>query len=437
MKKPALVAIDIDGQLDTRDAPRAIPNKWGPEPFPYNNEMNGAHGVTIFANPVIQDKPNVSDPTVFAVKPGTIPPSDGSWKTLYFLPGVHKLSVDKNGNEREWVGTDALFLGNNRNYYIPGDAIVYGNFNDQDDDQESKNIRVFGHGTLCGTKIPHWKDFSFGELPGEEHKKLRMLQLTQASNCFYEGITVADPAEHGLYIQGHGFNHAPNKISWVKNISWRVNNDGGGVTGNGYVEDCFFRHQDDALYVRGIAIRRCVMWSDVNGTPLRCSFIANDRGQDYPLSLPADLVVEDCDIIYARGVFASEDSTDFGVIGTPGSFDNTKTFADGTANTAQHLLFRNIRVTDPRPTRYLFGFSAEADKTDPQKSALAGLRFEHIEYRHPHSWKWKNRLLGSSTAAIRNWFFANIYIKGQQLDKAFLEDPKEFETKYVSDMVIE
>ena len=305
--------------------------------------------------------------------------------------------------------------------------------NDLDDDLDSTNIRVLGHGTISGTKIPHWKDFSFGELPGDEHKKLRMLQLTRASNCTYEGITIADPAEHGVYIQGYGFSHAPNKISWVKNISWRVNNDGGGVTGNGYVEDCFFRHQDDALYVRGIAIRRCVMWSDVNGTPLRCSFITNDRGADYPSSLPPDLVVEDCDIIYSRGVFASDDSADFGVIGTPGSFDSTKTFADGTVNTGQHLRFRNIRVTDPRPTRYLFGFHATGDSADPQKTAWAGLRFENIEYRHPQTWGWKNRLLGSGSAPIRNWSFSDVTIIDQPFDARLLDDPNAFETSNVSD----
>jgi hypothetical protein len=173
--------------------------------------------------------------------------------------------------------------------------------------------------------------------------------LTRASNCVYEGITIADPAEHGAYIQGYGYNHAANKISWLKNLSWRVNNDGGGVTGNGTVEDCFFRHQDDALYVRGVAIRRCVLWSDVNGAPLRCSFITNDRNSDFPRSLPADLIVEDCDVIYSRGVFAFDDNTSFGVITTPGAFDTQQTYSDGTVNTGQHLLFRDIRVTDPRP----------------------------------------------------------------------------------------
>ncbi len=53
------------------------------------------------------------DPGVFAVKPGVVPPSDGDWTTLYFLPGIHDVGV-------------AFPLRGDRRYYIPGDAIVYG-----------------------------------------------------------------------------------------------------------------------------------------------------------------------------------------------------------------------------------------------------------------------------------------------------------------------
>lgn len=435
MSQPALVAIDIDGQMDCRDAPRAIPNEWGSAPFPFRNEMQAAHGVTIFANPFLEDKPKLNDPNVHYVEPGKLPPTEGSWTTLYFMPGVHKLSVEQNGNEREWKPSDALYLQNNKSYYIPGDAVVYGNFNDHDDSLASTNIRVFGHGTLCGTKIPHWKDFSFGELPENERKKLRMLQLGKSSGCTYEGITIADPAEHGAYIEGAGGDHKPNKMSWLKNITWRVNNDGGGVTDNGTVEDCFFRHQDDALYVRGVAIRRCVLWSDVNGTPLRCSFITNDRGAKFPSTLPEDLVVEDVDVIYARGVFASEKDADFGIIGTPGAFNDTQKYADGTLNTGQHVVFRNIRVSDPRPTRYLFGFNATGDASDQQKTPWAGLRFENVEYQHPQTWGWRNHLLGTNAAAIRYWLFNRVQINGKKLDAQTFANPKLFETRNVSDMI--
>lgn len=435
MSHPALIAVDIDGQMDSRDAPRATPTGFNSSSFPYRNELNGAHGVTIFANPVIKNKPQLGDPGVFAVEPGTLPPTSGAWTTLYFKPGIHKLSVDAGGNEREWQTTDPLFLTNGKSYYIPGDAIVYGNLNDYDDNQISTNIRVFGHGTISGTKMPHYQDFAAGPLPEAEHKKLRMLQLTKASNCTYEGITIADPAEHGVYIQGGIELLPPNYIKWVKNISWRVNNDGGGVTGNGYVEDCFFRHQDDALYVRGMGIRRTVFWSDVNGTPLRCGFVYSDRGPNFPPTLPQDFIIEDCDVIYSRGVFANSNSTANGIIGTPNAYDDQKTYADGALNTGQHLIFRNIRISDPRPGRYLFGFHPTAD--DPATAGpWAGIRFENIDYQYPHTWGWKNRFIGAAAGSIRYFSFDNISIGGTPVDATFLNDPTKVETAFFSDAVI-
>jgi Carbohydrate binding module (family 6) len=434
MSQPALIAVDIDGQMDSRDTPRATPSGFGSTAFPHRNEMAGVHAVTIFANPVIKDKPQLGAPGVYAVEPGTRPPTNGPWTTLYFKPGIHKLSVDGSGNEREWQPTDPIFLTNNKNYYIPGDAIVYGNLSDYSDDQASNNIRVFGHGTISGTKIPHWKDFSFGELPQADRDKLRMLQLTRAANCLYEGITIADPAEHGVYIEGRDEHHSPNFIKWVKNISWRVNNDGGGVSGNGYVEDCFFRHQDDALYVRGMAIRRTVLWSDVNGNPFRCDFLNSDRGPKFPPTLPQEMIVEDCDIIYARGVFSGSDSTTNGIIGTPSAHDTQKTYTDGALNTGQHVIFRNIRVSDPKPGRYLFGFHPTADQP-PNFQVWAGIRFENIDYQHPHTWGWKNRLRGTVAGPIKFFNFNNVFIDRVRVDAAFVNDPAKFETEFVSDSV--
>lgn len=446
MSEPGLIAVDIDGQMEGRDAPRAIPDTWSGNFAPYTNELSGSHGVSIFANPFIEDKPDLSDPTVLAVEPGTLPPSDGPWKTLYFKPGIHKFSVDAQGNEREWEITDPLFLRNGKQYYISGDAIVYGMLSDVDDDLPSSDIRVFGHGTLCGTKAPHFtnflnpayplsfpdKDYStpWRRIPPEHNGKLRMLSLSKADNCHFEGITLMDPPEHGFRMYDDG--NRGNSLRWLKNISWRVNNDGASVSGKSVLEDCFFRHQDDALYVDGATIRRCVFWSDVNGVPLRCDFITRNHGHGFPYYGYQDLLVEDCDIIYTRGLFAFSGNPDFGVITAPNGWDNLN-LADGTLNTAQNLVFRNIRVSDPKPQRYLFGFVS-----DPNQAAFsgwAGIRFENIDYQHPHTWGWKNRILGTPGGPARYWSFSNVRIAGQLMDAGVLADPLAFETSHVSDII--
>jgi hypothetical protein len=104
-------------------------------------------------------------------------------------------------------------------------------------------------------------------------------------------------------------------------------------------------------------------------------------------------------------------------------------------NTGQHILFRHIRVTDPRPARYLFGFAADGDADSPQKTPWAGLRFENIEYRCPQTWGWKNRLVGSSSAPFHHWSFDRVSIGGKPLDAQLLANPKEFEIENVSDMM--
>ena len=43
----------------------------------------------------------------------------------------------------------------NKSYYIPGDAVVYGTMNNAKIGKEGKFIRIFGHGTLSGDKLPH------------------------------------------------------------------------------------------------------------------------------------------------------------------------------------------------------------------------------------------------------------------------------------------
>ncbi|MGJ8725722.1 MAG: carbohydrate-binding protein [Roseibacillus sp.] len=439
MSQPALIAVDIDGQMDSRDIPRAIENEvnfFGEGAFPYRNEMDGVHAVTIFANPFIENKPVLGTAEVYEVEPGAaIPADDGSWSTLYFKPGVHRLSLTPTGEERQWERTDPLRLGNNRSYYIPGDAIVYGNFHDYMDDLDSKNIRVFGHGTLSGEKMAHWYDLipPIPDTEEERQHEVRMMFLSKATNCVYEGITIADQAAHGVYIEGKDEVGESNYIRWVKTISWRTNNDAMGVRGNSYIEDCFLRHQDDGTYVRGMGISRTVYWTDVNGTPLRCDFITDDRSANFPDGLPQELVVEDIDIIYARGVFANRGSTSNGLITSEGGLAGASYF-DGTTNTAQHLVFRNIIVSDPRPVRPLLAFDAVTDYST-KVGNWSGIRLENIDYQNPQTWGWTNRLLGSSAANISYWTFDNVSIAGQLVDETVVNDPLVFEAQEVSGLV--
>ena len=118
------------------------------------------HTVTVFANPII-NKPSLDDPGVYQVQPGENPPSEGSWDTLYFLPGIHDIGIE-------------FIVKANKSYYIPGDAIVYGTFSSHDEWDNGKNIHIYGHGTISGDRIPHPKSTNF---PENEYWKFRPIGI--------------------------------------------------------------------------------------------------------------------------------------------------------------------------------------------------------------------------------------------------------------------
>jgi autotransporter-associated beta strand protein len=434
MKEPALVTVDIDGQLDTRDAPRAIPDVWGGGTNPYNSKANGAHAVSIFANPFIQNKPLPGDPGVRVINPGQPLPeaNDDSWTTLYFAPGIHNMSQDANGVERPWQPSDPVALRSGKNYYIPGNTIVYGNFDDRasgNNDAEKNNIHFFGHGTLSLKKVPHFNDYT---LPNTG-LAIRVANIKKGRNCHFEGITVADPAEFGICIENfEGKEYiAQNSIRWVKSIAWRVNTDVGQMNG-GVVEDSFFRHQDDGYYVGDCQIRRSVFWTDVNGTPFNCPGIARSGIPQVDTTFARDVVIEDCDVIYARGMFGFSDGKGFGVISNYFAYDSN-TYPDGTANTGQHMVFRNIRVSDPRPARTLFGLNIEP--TNTQFLGWAGIRFENIEYRNPQTWGYNNRLIGGPNGAMQKCYFDKVTIADKVMNAALVADATAFETNFQTDLL--
>ena len=154
INKPVLFTVDINGQMDDQDTGR-LPNKRGFYDGP------PIHTITIFANPVIS-KPSLDDPGVYQVSPGEEAPTEGSWHTLYFLPGLHDIGIE--------------FLTHaNKSYYIPGNAIVYGTLSNNDTlNDDGHNIHIFGHGTLSGDKLPHP---NYSDTPEDEKWKYKAVKI--------------------------------------------------------------------------------------------------------------------------------------------------------------------------------------------------------------------------------------------------------------------
>ncbi len=381
LDQPCLVAVDIDGQMDGQDTGKG-----------YNGPP--IHTISLFANPLLTGKPKPDDPGVLAVKPGEIPTSDGPWTTLYFLPGVHDVGL-------------AFPLHANRQYYIPGDAMVYGTLSNTKWG-DGHHIRIFGHGTLSGarTKHPKYVEPAASE---KEHGRYRPIELVGTTDTRVEGITIADSATHSLmlihpYKAGH-----PNEVKWTKIFTWRANGDGINPFGNTLIEDCFLRTQDDSLYVSGLGIRRTVLWNDANGS----SFVLSGL----PQLTNRKLIVEDCDVIYARAKWHHWSG---------GRVFNMRGEGGGAAGAG--VIFRNINIEDPRPTLQQFflcmSMPEPYSKNAKKRGAgdLSGIIFQNISIAAPSVLGEPQILWGQPNARIRNLTFENLTLAGRPVrDSGFFK----------------
>lgn len=370
LDKPCLVAVDIDGQMDMQDTGKGYK---GPP----------IHTISIFANPPLVGKPKPGDPGVRTVKPGEKPPAEGDWSTLYFLPGVHDI--------------DAAFPVNaSRQYYIPGDAMVYGSFRNPEW-ENGHDIRIFGHGTLSGARLKH-ADALKKLFSGKKKVSRKPIEIFGANDTKVEGITIADSASHSLmlihdYKEGH-----PNEVRWTKIFTWRANGDGINPFGNTLIEDCFIRTQDDSLYANGLGIRRVVLWNDANGS----SFVLSAL----PERTDRKLIVEDCDVIYSRAKWHHWSG---------GRVFNMRGEGDDAAGSG--VIFRNIRISDPRPTlqQFFICMTVPEPYGDGKRGAgdLSGILFQNISIAAPSVIAEPQLLWGQTDARIRDLTFENLTLGGK------------------------
>ncbi len=378
---PALFTVDIDGQMDNQDT--------GLQSINPTTRYSGPaiHTLTVFANPSIENKPSPTGPDVYAVDPGTTPPQTGTWSTLYFKPGVHDLGKD-------------FTIHANTNYYIPGDAIVYAALDNGNNWSNGSNIRIFGHGTLSGARLAHPVDDGAAS---EDSYKYRPIDVRGANNVHVEGITIDDSPHHSIMLIGAYNPSAPNTITWTKIFTWRGNGDGINPFQNTKIENCFLRTQDDSFYTNGHGIKNVVLWNDCNGSSFCLPPIGGIQNPH--------LIIEDIDIIYARSIFSPG--------GGGGRTFNLRGEGGGDPGTHK-VTFRNIRKSDPRPTRSSFFIASTWTNTaGTTKSRTPGdvknVFFENITIAKKSILNEDEILWGKPDAKIKEFTFKNVTIDGVAL----------------------
>jgi len=382
ISKPGLFTVDINGQMDDQDTGR-LPGGSGFYQGP------PIHTLTIFANPFLEGKPDLSDEGVYQVKPGETAPTDGDWHTLYFLPGLHDIGV-------------GFLLQDGKDYYIPGEAVVYGTMNNNKGKVKS-SMRIFGHGTLSGDKLPH-PSHADPPLQDDEYWTYHPIDVSGAHFTTVEGITVANSPYHSVML-GASYNpNQPTDMRWLKIFTWRANGDGINPFRNGLVEDCFIRTQDDSTYVTGRGIRRVVYWNDFNGS----TFVLNPVGKDNY----TPIVVEDCTIVYQRAKWNHWSG---------GRVWNMRGEGGGTGG--DNIVFRNIMMEDPRPTLQQWmiameGFEPYSDPSERKREPgdLVGIIFQNITIAAPSVLGEPDSLWGMSDGIIYDLQFDNVVVGGKKVE---------------------
>ncbi len=354
---PGQLVIDINGQMDDHNAAFPVGTPGGA--MPGNPPV---HSIALYANPIMTKPVASPTNTIVTVTPNQssatslLPaPSPATYDTLVFAPGVHHIGP-------------GFKVHPGKSYYIPGDAILYGNLNNEDVAQGSfrctgDSINIYGYGTICGMVVPHYQqktdDDTANGTPNPEYPEYLGwsepkdadvgIRIAQAWDTRITGVTIADPANFNTKFDVYaGRVNDQSLVSWVKLHSWRVNGDGCG----GYVpiEDSLIRASDDSTYIRNWR-KRCTFWKDSNANMFR--FINYVAGG-----------VEDCDIVYARFRFAA---------GAGHIFD----FVSYTGSPTPVISIKNIRFHDKLSNPgHIFSL-------DPTGYAFTGVTFENIAFYTP------------------------------------------------------
>jgi len=343
ISNPASITVDINGQMDDYNA--AI-NPIG-EPV---------HAITLFAHPLM-DKPKIEDDGIVVVKPGQKLPTDPStYKTLYFSPGIHDIGI-------------GFKVHPNRKYYIPGDAIVYGTFNNigvpvGNAQANGEKVKIYGLGTISGDRTSHPAHDENKVLDDKEYKTIA---IENGLYCEVEGVFIANPAFHSVnlvdWIKRDDKSAKVTFARWVKVISWRANGDGIGSAH--VVEDCFLRCGDDCSYIKGDRIR-CTFWKDANAAVFHMAGIPEAK-ENFPI------LIDDCDVLYNR---SRSDISGSGIF--------VQRAQGNKGQRPVNVTVQNFRVHDKIPNAPIFRLAARFDEKPARTkfhgvgSSFSGLSFKNI-----------------------------------------------------------
>jgi len=297
-------------------------------------------------------------------------------KKFYFGPGVHNISTQ-------------FPIRSDEEYYIPGDAIVYGTFLPE---ANVANIKVIGSGIICGSK-GRWGGKYVG-VPDEKPSNASENKVFtgKAKNAVLEGFIVLDPVNHSFNLDNNDELNInfENKYTNLKVIGYRKNADGINAFHNSTIKNCFIKTNDDCFYMgfNDMRIENNVTWTDMNGAVM---YLARSSPRSY---------FRNTTCIYTRN---SSNSNPKGVIELR-----------DTDNNIENITIENLTVEDPKPSFKLFRFSVDSD-SDGDGLTLNNITFKNIRMDGTSASSQLMVFNGKNTSVWKNIKFENCYYQNQCL----------------------
>jgi len=206
------------------------------------------HGLMIFGDKPEVYKPDTTQAGVVFYSSDLDSATVVNADVLYFKAGDYNLKDVFPLGKIDLVKNDVQI-------YAEGGAYIRGSIWSEGYD----NIWLYGRGIFTGWDLLFHELRNPDALPGEKSKEAFM-KFIGSDNCHIEGITFVDPCHHTIPT-GNNTYFKNDKI-----IGWAYNMDGIRAGNGTYVEEMFFKTQDDRDYAdRQHTLKNSVMWPMRNG----------------------------------------------------------------------------------------------------------------------------------------------------------------------------
>ncbi len=311
-------------------------------------QVNSLPYLAVFANPLETDVPKASDK-----------------KITYFGPGVHELG--------------RLELTAGQQIYIAGGANVIANVFGNGVD----NVKIYGRGTLTGNVRVVSSDNLHVDGIQIRNKNGWANTLTNCTNSGYNNVKVF--SYEGVWGLD-GINPVSCKKFDITDCFLRTRDDCIAIKSNGRRD-----RNDYDLSTRDITVSKCIMvgWDHADGVTL---------GFELNGGVVENVLVQDCDILRARGNGRSGGHSAFSIV------------CDGPSNVS-NITFDDIRVEGDIEYKNMEIILTEGERYGNGKhGTINGVNIKNVTWENPSK---PFTIVGLPVQAVENITFTNCYVGGK------------------------